>query len=98
MDLQTQLWDAEDRGREEGREEGRKEGRKEGREEGRKEGREEGRKEGREEGGIDRTIDLICRKMNKGMSFNEACDVFELTADEIEACRKRMEASSDFAL
>ena len=65
---------------------------------GREEGREEGRKEGREEGGIDRTIDLICRKMNKGMSFNEACDVFELTADEIEACRKRMEASSDFAL
>ena len=82
MDLQAELWDAEDRGREEGR----------------KEGLEEGRKEGLEEGSIGKTIELICRKMNKGMSFDEACDVLELTADEIEVCRKRMEASSDFAL
>ena len=70
MDLQAELWDAEDRGRE----------------------------EGRKEGSIGKTIELICRKMNKGMSFDEACDVLELTADEIEACRKRMEASSNFAL
>ena len=62
MNLQVELWDAEDRGIE------------------------KGRKEGREES----TIDFIHRKMNKGMTFEEACEILELTPDEIDACKKRM--------
>ena len=67
MNLQAELWDAEDREIEKGRKEGIQEGREES------------------------TIDFIRRKMNKGMTFEEASDDLELTADEIDACKKRME-------
>ena len=75
MNLQAELWDAEDRGIKEGR----------------KEGRKEGLLEGIEKGRLESTIEFIRRKMNKGMTFEEASDDLELTADEIDACKKRME-------
>ena len=52
----------------------------------------------RDEGGIRKSVDLICRKMAKGRSFEEACELLDLTPEEIDECRKYMETGLYSAL
>ena len=56
------------------------------------------RKEGWDEGKILERIDLINRKMAKGRSFEEACELLDLTPEEIDECRKYMDTGLFLAL
>ena len=80
--------------REKGREEGRIEGKKEGREEGRIEGREEGRIEGKEEGVRLAQIDLIVKKMRRGLEFPAIAELLEVDEDSIRPVYNAVKASA----
>ena len=45
----------------------------------------------RDEGGIRKSVDLIERQIVKGRSFEEACELLDLTPEEIDECRKYMD-------
>ena len=70
----------------------REEGWEDGRAKGLLEGQAKGLLEGRMEGKLMQTAQLLLRKMNSaGMSFAEACALFELSEEETAACKEYIE-------